>query len=173
MRSRFVAIAVLAASGFIGLNPVDTIGQAQASLGATFKVTIAPPANPIHLDSPIEIKIIVQNISNTDSYWRSTLDETAYRAFRFSLKVSGKEPEATAFHRYLRNEQRPYDASKVAGGSSILSPVAPGHSFTFDVDLKRLYEITQPGTYTLSVSRFDEFTKTTSLSNTLTMNIVP
>jgi hypothetical protein len=41
------------------------------------------------------------------------------------------------------------------------------------LDLKRLYEIEEPGVYTLYVSRLDENSKTTVRSNTLTLNIVP
>ncbi|MGD0619529.1 MAG: hypothetical protein ABSB67_17920 [Bryobacteraceae bacterium] len=41
------------------------------------------------------------------------------------------------------------------------------------INLARLYEITEPGAYTLVLSRFDDYSKTTVRSNTLTLNIVP
>jgi len=41
------------------------------------------------------------------------------------------------------------------------------------IDLKRLYEIKEPGVYTLDVSRFDEDSKTMVRSKTLTLKIVP
>ena len=45
--------------------------------------------------------------------------------------------------------------------------------FVITVDLKRLYQITEPGQYTLEISRVAEDDKTIVHSNTVTLNIVP
>jgi hypothetical protein len=41
------------------------------------------------------------------------------------------------------------------------------------IDLKRLYEITEPGEYTLDVSRIEDGNKTTVHANIVTLKIVP
>jgi hypothetical protein len=44
--------------------------------------------------------------------------------------------------------------------------------FEITINLKQLYEITEPGRYMLVVSRFDDYTKETVQSNTVTLTIV-
>jgi hypothetical protein len=43
--------------------------------------------------------------------------------------------------------------------------------FEIPMDLTRLYKITEPGLYTLKISRYDEVSKTTVYSNSLTLKI--
>lgn len=172
MRVKLITIAILALLHGFAQTTVMAVARAQDSVASEFTITIAAPANPIHLGATIEIGITVKNVSGTTAYWRSESGDTAYRGFHFLLKKDGEECERSEFHRYLRNEQRANDRPKVTGGSSIVSEVPPGRSFGFTVDLKRLYEITGPGIYTLSISRFDEFAKTTSQSNTVTLNVL-
>jgi hypothetical protein len=153
----------------------QTSPDVSSTLNAGYSLTIAPPTDQIHLGTPINITITVKNTSNSDIYWRAELDNTAYHAFHFLLTKDEKEVETTRFHRILRNEPRPDDQPETAwgSGSSVLSAVKPGKSFTLTIDLNKLYEIKRPGQYTLKISRTEDDNKTIVHSNTVTLNVVP
>jgi type III secretory pathway component EscR len=122
---------------------------------------------------PINLSATVTNVSGKGISWRAERSNTAYRTFNFFLKKDGQEVETTFFYRNITGRQRPNDPSEIEWGSSIVSLVAPGKSFTFAIDLTWLYEITESGVYTLDLGRYDENTKTSVFSNTLTLTIVP
>jgi hypothetical protein len=138
-----------------------------------YSITVVPPADPIRLGSPINVTVTVKNISDKEIYWESEFPDTAYRAFAILLTKNSRKVETTFFHRKVMSTQRPGDPPEVEHGGSILSSVAPGKSSTFTIDLKRLYEITEPGLYTLDVSRIEEHNNTTVRSKTLTLKIGP
>lgn len=146
-------------------------------MNAGYSLTIAPPTDQIRLGTTINITITVKNTSDSDIYWRAELGNTAYHAFRFLLIKDGKEVESTRFHRMIRNEPRPDDQteSAVGSGSSVVSALEPGKSFTLTIDLNKLYEIKQPGQYTITASRTEETKdgKFVVKSNAVTLDIVP
>jgi len=127
-----------------------------APTNPVYSVVAAAPKDPERLGAPIIINVTVTNISKGDAPWRAERPDPTYRAFRFLLERDGREVEKTAFHRKIRGEQRPGDPQEVESGSSFLSSVGPGKSFSFQVDLMRLYEITGPGIYALNVARFND-----------------
>ena len=92
-------------------------------------------------------------------------------ACRYDLERNGHEVETTFFHRKITGRNRDGDPNEVYGGSSILLPHPPGKMFEMKIDLTRLYQITEPGEYTLHVSRYDEGTKATIRANVVTIRI--
>jgi len=140
-------------------------------------ITLSPPANPITLAAPIEIVITVKNTSNkeilweVDHYWDVDRYNPAYTDFQVLLTKDGHEPETTFLLRASRGTPRPGDPHILLVGSAFFSPIEPGKSFTLKMDLQRLYQITEPGEYTLEVSRSEEESKTTIHSNKLTLQI--
>jgi hypothetical protein len=106
-------------------------------------------------------------------YWRSEKSDTAYRAFKFSLMKNGHEVETSLFHRRITNTERPSDPQGVPGvGGSIVFAIEPGKSITFTADLMKLYEITEPGTYTLDVSRLEEDNTTIVRAKPVTFSVI-
>lgn len=140
-----------------------------------FSIVVTSPATPIKLTGPINVTITVTNNTNHTIGWSSDLSkETQYTAFRYDLERNGHEVETTFFDRKVTGRQRPGDPNEVyMSPSSILLPHPPGKMFEMTIDLKRLYEITEPGEYSFHVSRYDETTKTTVRSNTLPLEIEP
>jgi hypothetical protein len=65
------------------------------------------------------------------------------------------------------------DPLEVESGSLFPVVYPPGRMFVDAIDLKRLYEMSEPGVYTLDVSRFDEQSKATIRSKTVTLKIEP
>jgi hypothetical protein len=89
------------------------------------------------------------------------------------LKKDGREVETTLFHRKITGRQREGDPKEIDEGGTVLIAYPPGIMFTSKIDLRRLYEIIEPGQYTLEISRIAEDNKTVVHSNTVTLNIVP
>ena len=142
------------------------------SLQSGLSITLSPPADPITLAAPIEIVITVKNTGDK-ALWRTTeFGDTEYTAFHVLLTKEGHEPETTVFHRLHRGTLRPDDPPVISPESGIFSYFEPGKSFELTIDLQRLYKITEPGEYTLEVSREEEAgSKTTVHSNKLTLEI--
>lgn len=150
-------------------NPTQQSSRPQPN----YAISIAGPTGPIKLGSPIKVTVTVTNISQQEVYWNSELGkDSAYRSFLFLLSKNGHEVQTTYFHRRISGRQQKSDPDEVPGsGSSILLPHPPGKMFEIPIDLTRLYEITEPGTYTFRVCRHDRTSKTRVCSNDLTLQI--
>jgi len=126
------------------------------------------------LESPITVNITVTNASAKEIWWQwDRHKDAAYKAFTFLLTKGDHEVETTFLHRKITGRQRADDPVEVASGSLFPVTYPPGKMFSVTIDLKRLYEIKEPGVYALYVSRLDENSKTTVHSNTLSLKIVP
>jgi hypothetical protein len=170
----FVLATVLSGICCVAQTSPDAATQKPTSTDPGFTITVAPPASPIRVGSPIKVTITVKNVTNSDIYWNSDRGpDTVYNAFRLLLRKDGREVETTFFHRKITGRNRPGDPNEVGSGSSILLPHPPGTMFVMTIDLKRLYEITEPGEYTLDVSRIEDGNKTTVHANIVTLKIVP
>jgi hypothetical protein len=174
--SKWVVFAMLmVAFPCLSQRPSNVSETNSSSVNPGYTLTIGNTAEQFHLNAPVNIAITVKNISSDNIYWRAEFGNTGYHSFHFLLKSNGKEPETTRFHRLVRNEPRPDDQPEAAkgSGSSIVSALEPGKSFTLMIDLSKLYKITELGQYTLEVSRTQEGTKAVIHSNTVTFNVVP
>jgi hypothetical protein len=144
------------------------------SSSPVFSISVDPPSAPIHLAGPMNITVTVTNVTDKEIYWDSDRGkDTVYKAFEIGLMKDGHEAETTFFHRRITGRQRADDPMEVESGSSIALPHPPGKMFVMTIDLKRLYEIREPGLYTLDLSRFDDYSLTTVRAKPLTLNIVP
>jgi hypothetical protein len=166
-----VLSAMLWAGSFAQEHPASSAQSASLSK-PVFSITIAS-SSPLNLSAPIKISVTVKNVSNTDMPWEAEYGNTAYKAFDVSLTRGNHSVATTFFHRKIRGKQRADDPHETAGGSSVVSMVTPGETFIQTIDLRRLYNITEPGMYTVQVSRYDEARKMVVHSNTLTLKIVP
>lgn len=166
--------AMLFGQSCLGQTSLTTASPTPPTSSPQFVIAVNGPPSPVHLDSPININITVTNISGKEIWWQwDRYKEAVYKAFRFLLTKGGHEVETTFFHRKVTNRQRADDPPEVASGSLFPVSYPPGKMFTVTIDLKRLYEIKEFGTYTLYVSRDNENSKTTIRSDALTLNIVP
>jgi hypothetical protein len=168
-----IVVALVLGPCCFGRTPANQSTQATLKLDPGYTIVVAPPSEPFRLQSTMNIKIQV-TVGEKEIYWRSEKGDTAYRAFKFSLMKDGHEIETSLFHRRITNTVRPSDPQlDPGGGGSILSTLEPGKSITFTVDLKKLYEITEPGTYTLDVSRLEADNKTIVRAKPITFSVSP
>ena len=146
----------------------------QQSTDPGFSIVVAGPTRQPKVNEPLKVTITVTNTTNHVVYWSSDVGkDTQYTAFHYDLEQNGHEVETTFFHRKVTGRNRPGDPEETYSSSSVLLPHAPGKMFEMTIDLKRLYEISAPGQYTLQVSRYDEATKSTVRSNTIVLDIAP
>jgi len=157
--------------GLIGYCCGAQTSPSPAGPQPSFSITLSPPVGTIKAGSAIEIGITVQNVSGKDITWEAEFGDTAYKAFHFMLIKEDHEVETTFFHRKIRGKPRPEDPDDVSNGSSFLGTLAAGKSIVQTIDLKRLYQITEPGSYTLDVSRYDDESKRMVSAKTLTLKI--
>jgi hypothetical protein len=165
---------MLFAQSCLGQTSPKTAGPSPQSSIPGFAIAVDGPTPPVRLDSPIKVNITVTNDNGKEIWWQwYRAKDAEYKAFTFLLTKGGHEVETTFFHRKVSNRQRADDPQEVASGSLFPVTYPPGKMFTVTIDLKRLYEIKEPGVYTLYVSRLDENSKTTVRSNPLTLKIGP
>ena len=137
-----------------------------------FSIFVTTSTAPYKLGEPVQVTVTVTNYTSHDIFWSTErIKEPQYMACRYDLERNGHEVETTFFHRKITGRNRDGDPNKVYGGSSILLPHPPGKMFEMKIDLTRLYQITEPGEYTLHVSRYDEGTKATIRANVVTIRI--
>lgn len=154
-----------------GQTPTTT---KNSSASPALLISVTPPSNPVHLGSSILLKVTVKNVSGRVIGRESAHHDTAYQAFNVSVEQKGgHKVETTRFHRKIRNEQRPDDPPDIKNGDTMLSLFEPGESVTFTLDLTKLYQITEPGTYKVDISRFDDTSKTTVHAKPVTLEIIP
>ena len=177
MKRAVFVIAVLISGQFsFAQTSPDSATKQAPPISSEVSITVDPPPSPIRLASLINVKVTVTNITDKEIYLetvRSPNGMAAYMDFAYLLMKDGREVETTFFHRKITGRQRPDDPDGVWAGSFIVLPHPPGLIYQMTIDLKRLYEIKEPGVYTLEVSRFDQNHKTKVSSNTLNLKIVP
>ena len=117
-------------------------------------LTIAASSASDHftVGSPIPVVITLTNVSRAPISFEIDYPNAEYHLFRFSLTTNGKEEPKTAFHRAITGEYLPGDPAIEAGGGSDVYTLKPGQHVQYPVDVKKLYSITQPGSYLFSVT---------------------
>ena len=148
--------------------------QGASALTPLFSLTTVPPSGSFHVGKPIEVQVTVKNISGKEIYWAYHRSDIAYKAFRVRLTQNGHEVETTVFDRKITGRPRPDDPvdSDWFGGSTIALPLASDASFTWKLDLTKLYMIQSPGIYKLDICRPDQYSKTNVCSKSVILTVV-
>jgi hypothetical protein len=164
-----------AALSCFGQDAPKAENKASAPVNPPISLSVDFPDTPVRLDSPqIIVNITATNVSGKNIWFAVWRDRNGpYKTFRILLMKNGTEVETTFFHRKMTNRQRPDDPLEVDSGSLFPVEYPQGKMFTVAIDLKRLYEISEPGVYTLDVSRLDDQSKLTIRSKTATLKIDP
>lgn len=130
-----------------------------------FSIAVSAPTNPLRLSEPVNVTITVTNVTDHNIYWLSGVSkQIPYGDYSYSLERDGHEVGTTSFYREISVHGPP---------SYVLLPHPPGTIFKIEMNLKCLYQITEPGNYNFQVSRYDQATKTTVRSNTVSLTINP
>ena len=161
-------------AGTCSVAQVGPSSSRPAPASPRFTIVIGPVENPCKAGGPLLVTFLVTNISDEKIAWRSErAGEIALKEYSYLLRRDGREAKTTVLNRRLTGRQRPDDPPEVEQSTSILLLHSQGVMFTIKVDLTRLYEINEPGEYTLDISRFDEDSNTAVHSNTLRFKVSP
>ena len=172
----FAAITLLLGLPCSGqANPNQAL-PAITSQAANYTITISPPSSPLSLQAPLLVEVYYTNTTTSTIYLKVMVCSicTAEQMF---LTKDGKEVEPTPFQRMSTARGLPSDfkdAPRVRG-HTVDSRFPPGVFWKYNLDLRKLYNISEPGRYTLSASRTEDTRdgKIVVRSNTVTLDIVP
>lgn len=145
--------------------------QAQASTGP-ISVTVQPPAGPVKAGSELRVKVTTTNTSDHEIRFARGFGE---QEFDFDIEVrdeKGQTPPLTETYRQLKE----HPSSRWGSYSTYV--LEPGKSFDDDLVVTKLYKITQPGKYNISVTRgqrpmWQTLGKGGATSNSVTVTVTP
>ena len=115
-----------------------------------FSLTITAPAFTIKVGTDLHLRATVTNTSDrTIGFIRSPGTEPE-EGFRYEIDVQdaqGQPAPPSAYVRDLQNKKTVTFESRVARW------LKPGESFVDEIDVTRLYDLSHPGKYTISIAR--------------------
>ena len=155
-------------------------GKARSAIESgkpNYTITMTPPSGPLSLASPLLIETFYTNTTSSDIYMTADICRTC-TAEQILLTKDGKEVEATPFQRMSTGRGQPSDWKLLPPdhtANTRTNRYPPGVFWKVDLDLRKLYKITEPGEYTVKASRTEETKdgKIVVTSNTVTLDIVP
>jgi hypothetical protein len=119
-----------------------------------FSVTLEAPNKPLKADAELRLRVTVKNISNHDiAFLRSVAHGvSAHEGLRYKIHVLNSKaqpvppsPRALA----LRNSKKPV----VIFVENHALTLKPAESFVDEINVTELYDLSQPGIYTIGVTR--------------------
>lgn len=152
---------------------IQAVSQESADHPA-FSITVQGPQTAAKLGEPVKIDITLTNISDRALGVHLELEgrsEITYEVFMEGLR--GGEAPTTAYLRAVRGQHLPSDPDGVIAYSTKIWLIQPGKSATTHMDLTKLYEIKEPGTYKVWVARKDKVSGIKVQSNALTISVSP
>jgi len=154
-------------------------GVAQAQV-ASHKLTVRPATDVFKVGSKVRLKVELENVSDHDLTitvipWENNEIHPEIEGFRpVVVDANGKEPPLTKWGRLVFGRPDPSDNPNHLEFTMVTtSPLAPGKTYTSEIILSDLYDLSVPGTYTVHVPRFDEDLKVIVKSKATTITIVP
>lgn len=151
-------------------NSIDSITQTP-----NYTITLTPPSGGLSLQAPLLVEMFYTNTTTSDIYMTADVCRIC-TGERILLTKDGKEVEATPFQRMSTGRGLPSDFKDLppVTANSMTRRYRPGVFWKFNLDLRKLYNITEPGQYTLTATRTEETVnwKFEVHSNTITLNIV-
>ena len=117
---------------------------------ALFSLTLAAPTAPLKSGAELRLLVTVTNTSDRTLGFIRSPGEIPDEWFRYKIQIhneAGQSAPPSAYVRELKNKQT------LGFQSSYARWLKPGESFVDNVEITKLYDLSQPGTYTICVSR--------------------
>jgi hypothetical protein len=140
-------------------------------------LSIAGLENSIKTGPPIKVEATITNESNADvSLIFNAVEDRGGLDYSVSVKNEHSAvPPDTKFGRALkgltnpalRTEETPVD------GSIFFTDLKPRGQWTDTIEISKLFDLTQPGKYSIQLSRFDDVSHSYVKSNVVTITITP
>lgn len=140
-------------------------------------LTISAVQDPAIFGSPVNIKIATTNVSPASvnlafSIW-SVRAALTYRVIIHDEQ--GNVPGDARLSRLVKyyRQSSVNVPPQVITGSSAQVPLNPGQTFDDTVDIGTVYDLSEPGKYTVQIQRLDTDDQVEATSNTITINVTP
>jgi hypothetical protein len=137
-----------------------------------FSINLSTPESVVKSGYEVRAKVTLR-IIRTCSFAEGK--RTAELDYTVDVRDSnGNPPPESNYSKVIKGTYtgRPREVS-VSTGDPLAFMVEPGQTFTEDLDLDNLYDLSQLGSYTVQLSRFDDESKTWVKSNTVAITVVP
>jgi len=174
----FAAIPLFLGLSCLGQSNSNQVLPAITSEKPNYTITITPPSGALSLKSPLLVEMYYTNTTSSDIYMEVfACKACTVLAERILVTKDGKEVETTPFQRISTGRGLPsdYELYPHFVGSGRTVRIHPGTFWRWNMDLRKLYDITEPGQYTITASRTEETKdgKFVVSSNVVILNIVP
>jgi hypothetical protein len=168
-------------TAILGTIPIWNIGHAIASTGKvpSFSLAIKAEADSVKAVSPVTIDVKLKNVSDHD---------TSLGMFYAgpNIELSGKIQIAqgdtkvleTAWGRRIMGHATKDDldsdpSSAIVTGKDVNIALKPGGIYAYSLAISRIYDLSQPGKYTVQLQRLDDENETLVVSNKITVTVTP
>ncbi len=139
------------------------------------KLTLKAVHDTVQTDSPIEVEVIVTNVSGqVFTYVKQAVADPGGFDYKFDVRnEKGSTPPDTRFRRALKGrEDTDYLTPETPlQGSLVYRELQPDQTLTNTVNVSRLYDFKEPGKYTIRAKAFDNKSKTFVGSNSITVTV--
>ena len=176
VKSNAVTVTVVPA----GTSVSESSRSPSQALGPPFSLTlwISPHVTGFK-PGEVYVEVITENTSNHKLFlWTERLStEQAGSVYKVDIHDSnGMSPPEMEFGRQTKIfDEAPPSAGPTSTPRQLgeRMRLLPGESWRDLILMKNLYDLSQPGQYTIQVRRWDDETKTWVKSNTLTVTVTP
>lgn len=132
------------------LTLFSSVALPHSDASQPFSLTLHEPKAPARVGSEIHLTVTVANTSNHDVSFGVAPGIAPDQTMSYNIEIrdaQGREAPPTPFLRDLREHPKP------TSGSIFGYTLAPGESYEEELVITRLYDLTQPGKYTIKVAR--------------------
>jgi hypothetical protein len=162
---------ILCAAVFATRGAVVQVVKPTQTVEPTFAVTIRLEPEVVKVNSEIRVKTTLINKSNGKISFERSPEDMAELEFQAYVRDShGNPAPLTEYGRHVLKGEGDVPLATRFGGFSTLQPA---ESLKCDVVITRLYDLSQPGKYTIQVERIHDSLKMVAKSNTITVTVIP
>ena len=178
--SRIALPLMLSASAVVGTTTISLGGQndkPNTEAKASISLSLLSTKNVFKSSSLIRVTVTMTNISNHEIfYWRENADDPSGFEYKIDI-LKGPSPKSTdtKFGRYFKGREDPAQLTPDTplNGSGGWRTLKAGDKIIDTVNISKMYDLSQAGSYEIQLRRFDEESKAFVKSNTITITITP
>jgi hypothetical protein len=163
-----IPLKLMSLTAALTIVPLISAQSTKSAKKPSFSIAINAE-DVVKADSNVPLDIILTNTSDKDM---SSGEILGGAELNYDIDVRGSKGELapeTSFGRKLHHK----DPGFTLGGSVVAYHLKPGRTHETRSFLNRVYDLSQPGKYTIQVQRRDPGSNTIVKSNATTITVVP
>ena len=164
-----IPLKLMSLTAALTIVPLISAQSTKSAKKPSFSIAINAPEDIVKADSSVPLDIILTNTSDKDT---SSGEILGGAELNYDIDVRGSKGELapeTSFGRKLHHKEPGF----TLGGSVVAYYLKPGQTHETRSYLNRVYDLSQPGKYTIQVQRRDPDSNTIVKSNAITITVVP